>query len=208
MRFATKSFLGALACAGLIGSVQATELVGLAPFTGAAFGQQSDASGPPVVQSFVAPAGAVLQAIRWWGFHGPNSLGPSSDNFVVLLDGVSQVGSLSVSTTANFDEYTLDIADALLTATTLSIFNDSSDVEWFWQSSSAIGNPNAPDATNVAYSLIGTFEANNVAEPAIPGLVIAAFMALTMLRRREKAGIAPRGSTFSAAPDRTLDGSC
>lgn len=171
----------------LTGGAMATEIVGRAAYGDESFGQQSDAStGTPYVQSFVAPSGTVLEAIRWWGFHGADSLGPSFDNFVVTLDGVPQTGVLSVaSASAFFDEYTLDIPDALLTASTLSITNDSGDVEWFWQSASAVGNAHAPDAAAVAFSLIGHRDEFAVDEPAIASMVGLGLAVLTLAGRRK-----------------------
>lgn len=163
MRIVMKSLLGLLVGTILAGGAVAVELVGRRQFAESAFGQQSDASVPDYTQSFVAPEGSVLEAIRWWGFHGPNSLGSSFDSFVVGLGGVAQTGALSVTRASPFfDEYTLDVTDAALTASTLSIFNDSGDVEWFWQSATAIGNPSAPDAIAVAFSLIGRSSAVRV----------------------------------------------
>ena len=187
MSIVMKSLFGLLVGTALAGAAVAAELVGRAPFEDSAFGQQSDAAGPAYTQSFVAPGGTVLEAIRWWGFHGPNSLGSSFDNFVVMLDGVAQVGSLSVASISPFfDEYTLDVSDAALTATSLSILNDSGDVEWFWQSAEAIGNPNAPDATDIAFSLIGRSGPSTVDEPAVPALILAALAAVVTTRARRR----------------------
>ena len=148
----TMKFLSALCCTvALFGAADATVISARAPYAGAASGQQSDAAAPAYIQSFSAPADAVLEAIRWWGFHGDNSSGAAFDHFVVTLDGVAQSGTLSIVPGSFFDEYTLDIDDALLTATTLSVANDSLDVEWFWQSAIALlpGDAGAPDPADV-----------------------------------------------------------
>lgn len=182
-----KAMLGAALGAALAASAVAAEIVGQAPYAGGSFGQQSDASGPGYEQAFVSSAGAVLEAIRWWGFHGPNSMGPGFDNFVVLLDGIAQSGRLSIAAASpDFDEYTLDVADALLAAATLSIINDSGDVEWFWQSSQAVGNPNGPDASRVAFSLIGRQGSATIDEPPI-GALIAGALGVALLVRRSRA---------------------
>lgn len=171
----------------LAASPQAAELVGLAPYDVAPSGQQADVATGAYAQGFTAPAGAVLEAIRWWGFHSANSQGSTFDNLVVLLDGVVQVGTLSVTAvSAHYDEYTLDITDAPLLASSLSLINDSLDVEWFWQSAVALGG--GPDALNVAFSLLGSIDDTAVPEPTSGALMLAALAATLMARcgRRQR----------------------
>ena len=182
----------------LASTSSAAELVGSPALAGQSFGQQSDASTMPAYsQAFVAPLGAVVEAIRWWGFHGQNSMGAGFDNFVVLLDGVVQTGALTVTSSSPFfDEYTLDIPDAALTASTLSVINDSLDVEWFWQSAPAVGNPAAPDAEAVSFSLIGHIDAFEVPAPPSHHVAFAALVALAICRGRYS-GKRPNGPTFS-----------
>ena len=76
-----------------------------------------------------------------------------------------------------YDAYTLDIADAALTASSLSIANDSSDVAWYWQSAEAVGNAGAPSADTVAFRLTG----HAGAMPAVPEPRSAWLMALGVL---------------------------
>lgn len=185
MKIAMKPLLGMLVGAVMAAGVMADQLVGATPFSGSAFGQQSDGNSAPYAQAFVAPSGTVLDAIRWWGFHTDNSMGSAFDNFVVTIDGVAQAGTLSVlSGATGFDEYTLDIVDVALTGSMLGIVNDSTDVEWFWQSSTAVGNAGAPDAAGVAFSLIGRQATFNVDEPASVGLALAALTMLGAAQRR------------------------
>lgn len=152
-----------------IGAVQSAELAGLAPFTATSFGQQSDANAlPAYTQSFVAQPGAMLESITWWGYHGANSLGPAFDSFVVLLDGLLQTGSIDIDdSNPNFSKYTLTVSPVTLSATTLSVLNDSPDVEWFWQSAASVGGAHA---TEVAYKLEG--RAMTIPEPTALLLVL------------------------------------
>ena len=164
------------------------EVVGNAPFSTTSWGQQSDASTlPAYTQAFTAPANTTVEAIRWWGFHGVDSLGADYDNFVVMLGSEMQTGALTVVQVAGgYYEYPLDIADTLLSASTLSIVNDSSDVEWFWQSATATGNPGAADEFAVAFSLLGYVgdrPGQNVPEPTTYLLVLLAMGLLVASRR-------------------------
>jgi PEP-CTERM motif-containing protein len=166
----------AAVCAALGGAVHAAELSGLAPVDVMAFGQQSDAGSGAYSQAFTVPAGSVLEAVRWYGFHGANSLGAAFDNFAVTIGGVQQTGALTVNPISQFfDEYTLDVPDAAFASGSLEIVNDSFDVEWFWQSAAAVGNPSAPDAAAVAFSLIGRVGpvVASVPEPSTLSLLLA-----------------------------------
>lgn len=193
-RVLTRLMMGLAFSAALASATWAAELAGNGPFADFSSGQQSDASGPAYSQTFTAPKDAVLESIRWWGFHGVNSLGSAFDNFVVKLDGVVQTGVLSItSTSAFFDEFTLDVLDAALTASTFTITNDSGDVEWFWQSAPAVGNPASPSADEVAFSLIGHIEHLTVPEPATSTVALIALAGMMVARRRPSA----RGTNLS-----------
>lgn len=173
--FLASAVFGRMAWAG--------NVVDVAVLQGQSFGQQSDASlGLAYSQSFYAPSGTILHGIRWWGFHGSDSLGGSYDNFVVSLGSKVQTGVLTVKHLAFFEEYTLTFENTELKASTLSIFNDSSDVEWYWQSAAAEGNPSAPDANAVAFSLISA-----VPEPStLPFIVVGMAFLFFVVNRNLK----------------------
>jgi hypothetical protein len=171
----------------MAGSAAASgELAGRAPFLGAPAGQQSDVSTPPYTQTFAAlAADTLVETIRWWGFHGVDSGGAGFDQFVVTLGGVVQTGVLTVEAEGPLSRYTLDIPDALIAASSLSIVNASPDVEWYWQSAIAEGNPLAPSADTVAFSLTGTVGV--IDEPATRLLFLAAGAGWCLRRWRASA---------------------
>ena len=178
---------------GLAGGALADVLGGNSPFLGASSGHQSDANSAIYFQAFTAPGNATLDAIRWWGFHGLDSGGAGYDNFVVSLGGIVQTGTLSsgiIDKSLGLFEYTLDIEDIALTASTLSIVNDSFDVEWYWQSTLAQGNADAPDASAVAFSLIGQLNGQTpsspIPEPGSLSLLLLAVAALGLGKARRE----------------------
>jgi len=188
MNAINKTLVALLLTAGLAGQALADTLAGNSPYAQESFGQQADAGSGSYVQTFATPTDTVLEAIQWWGFHGGSSGGAGFDSFVVTLDGVVQSGALtSVAVTAAngsylYDIYTLDVADTKLTASTLGIVNDSSDVEWYWQSAAAIGNPGQASATEVAFGLLGQVAA--VPEPGSLTLMLLGLAGLAGLRAR------------------------
>lgn len=195
----TKIVAGLVLAAGFSGAAMADLIVGNALYEAAKYGQQTDGNTSALIQTFTAPADRIVESITWWGFHGLDSNGASFDNFVVKLGDVIQTGALTVThvfhecggglatCSFSFDEYTLDITDAILSAATLSIINDSTDVEWYWQSATAAGNANSPDDNKLAFSLNGHINqppANDVPEPATISLMLLALGGLFVRNRR------------------------
>lgn len=155
------------------------------PFLAAQSGQQSDAStAPAYVQSFSLSANSVIDSIDWWGYHGADSGGAGYDHFVVTLDGVAQAGTLSESgDSAGLTHYSLALKTGqTYAAGSLGIINDSQDVEWYWQSTGAQGNPNAADGSQVAYALSG-HAAPAVPEPGMPLMLAGGLMVIAIARR-------------------------
>ena len=186
MKTTTRLLAALVLSIGLAGGALADVLAGNAPFLGASSGQQSDANSATYSQAFVAPANSTFEAIRWWGFHSANSMGSAYDNFVVSLDGIAQAGTLSVVDGATSNEYTLNIGHVAGAFSQLSIVNNSFDVEWFWQSAAAQGNSAAPDASAVAFSLVGGV--TPVPEPHTAAMLLAGLAALGLGKaRRTKA---------------------
>lgn len=166
----------------------ADSLAGNSPFAAVASGQQSDASAEPAFsQTISLPSKALVDSITWWGFHGSNSGGSAYDDFVVTLDGAPVIGSLVVDNTNQlFSQYTLSFAPTLSSATSLSVANNSLDVEWFWQSATALGG--GPDAFNVAYRIDGAVQ-QPIPEPSSILLAVAglAFVLVRQSAKRHKA---------------------
>lgn len=170
-----------LLCTLLSVSSQADVLFEQSPYSVALDGIQSDASTPPAYQQVIPTlAGSTLDKIVWWGFHGSNSAGSSADSFEVFLGGNLVTGSLSsaqYSGVPGLTEYVLDITDTSLTATTIDIWNNSDDVEWYWQTVSQ------SDLT--AFRLEGTRASQPIPEPGVLGLFGIAALVLSLARRRQ-----------------------
>ena len=164
----------------------AVELAGNAPYVVTSFGQQSDASASPgYTQAFGVAPGSLANALAWWGYHGVNSLGAAYDNFAVFINGASITGSLSsANETPDVTRYTLTFTPRSVTSGSLSVVNDSLDVEWYWQSAAANGGA-APHATSVSFSLLGT---TAPVPEASPGAMIAlGLMGLLFVGSRRRA---------------------
>ena len=182
MTFQLRPLIVSVACLLTSGSALADVLYQQLP-TDPAQNQWSDAAtGSPYLQAIPALAGATLDKIVWWGFHGPLSMGESADVLEVLLNGTAVAGSLTKEadlTYAGLTRYTLDIADIALTATEIGVWNTSLDVEWIW--SGAPGNDTAGNPAT-AFRLEGT-RATSVPEPTTLALLGLAGAALLRTRR-------------------------
>lgn len=144
-------------------------------------GIQSDASTGTYLQSFVVAPDATLDMIEWYGYHLPGGLGPGSDAFTVLLNGVDVTASaLSLNSSVlyssggvDFYRYTLNVTDIPLSSGTLELMNGP-DTQWAWQFSDAI-------AETTAFTLLGPAAA--VPEPAGAALALLALLGLAQSSR-------------------------
>ena len=150
-------------------------------------GEQADNSTGTYPQVFPAQAGATLDKITWWGGHMETPTQGWMNAFEVYLGSTPLSGSLTSAdggVEKTVYQYTLDIVDVVLAATdtTLSLWNNSEDVQWAWQYSTA------GDVTNglTAFRLEGTpATPQNVPEPGVLGLFGCAAILLSLARRRK-----------------------
>ncbi len=191
MRSPIKS-LAAIALSACAGASSAAVLAGFSPYGVALNGAEADPSATAYTQAFTAPSGATLDKIVWWGYRlNPTTPGgPYADDFTVQLGAVTQTGTLTTaveSVISNVDlvRYTLDVTDALLTATALTIVSNGLDFEWYWQSTDATVYPNAD--FRVAYNLLGTVPTATTPEPGSLALVALAGLALLAAQRQRAA---------------------
>jgi hypothetical protein len=184
--------IAAIALCACAGASSAAVLAGFSPYGVALNGAEADPSATAYTQAFSAPSGATLDKIVWWGYrlNATSPGGPYADDFTVQLGAVTQTGSLttaveSVISTVDLVRYTLDVTDALLTATSLSIVSNGLDFEWYWQATdaSAFGNPDF----RVAFNLLGTLPTSTTPEPGSLALVALAGLALLAAQRKRAA---------------------
>lgn len=140
------------------------------------YGVQADASTGAFSQSF-ALGGAIVERVTWWGFHGVNSMGPDADLFEVYLDGALMQGTLTTLQEGALTKHVLELTTAALNPVELSVWNNSVDVEWFWQSIAA-GND-----TMTAFTLDGVLPVAEVAEAGMIPLVALALLSCVAVRR-------------------------
>ena len=99
---------------------------------------------PLLFQSIPSLGNVTLEKIVWWGYrnpaYDPNPYPGTVESFEVYLDGSVMAGNLTLDFGSNLPNtsrplvrYTLDVADAPLTATEIALANMNDDVSWFWQ---------------------------------------------------------------------------
>lgn len=190
MGLSKKSLYSLAAVAAICTSAHADVLYSQFPSSPGQNGIQVDAATGSYMQSIPSLAGATLDKIVWWGYHGSNSQGSGSDNFSVLLGSVAVTGSLltSVEPSNQFiTKYVLDIADQAVNFSTFTLINDSSDVEWFWQiAADQTGVADPENEPKVAFQLEGVrTPVNQVPEPGMLGLLGLAALAVARAARKQ-----------------------
>jgi len=183
------SSIALTACLLASGGAFADVLYEQAP-TADATGFSANLSGDPLLTQTIPSLGsATLDKINWWGYRDPvNDPFPAEvESFEVYLNGSVVAGVLSSSvvgslpnTNRSLLKYTLDVADAPLTATEIGVMNVNDFVGWFWQGSGA-----DPATTGlVAFSLEGTRNGGVVPEPGMLAMLGLAGLALRAASRK------------------------
>ena len=146
---------------------------------------------PLLFQSIPSLGNVSLEKIVWWGYrnpaYDPNPYPGTEESFEVYLDGSVVAGNLTLDFGSNLPNtsrplvrYTLDVADAPLTATEIALANMNDDVSWFWQGAGT----DAAGAPLVAFSLEGTRNGGVVPEPGTLALLGLAGLAARAASRK------------------------
>ena len=150
---------------------------------------------PLLFQSIPSLGNVTLEKIVWWGYrnpaYDPNPYPGTVESFEVYLDGSVVAGNLTLDFGSNLPNtsrplvrYTLDVADAPLTATEIALANMNDDVSWFWQGAGL----DAAGAPLLAFSLEGTRNGGVVPEPGMLALLGLAGLALQAASRKRVRG--------------------
>ena len=146
---------------------------------------------PLLFQSIPSLGNVTLEKIVWWGYrnpaYDPNPYPGTVESFEVYLDGSVVAGNLTLDFGSNLPNtsrplvrYTLDVADAPLTATEIALANMNDDVSWFWQGAGL----DAAGAPLLAFSLEGTRNGGVVPEPGMLALLGLAGLAVRAASRK------------------------
>jgi len=146
---------------------------------------------PLLFQSVPSLGNVTLEKIVWWGYrnpaYDPNPYPGTVESFEVYLDGSVVAGNLTLDFGSNLPNtsrplvrYTLDVADAPLTATEIALANMNDDVSWFWQGAGL----DAAGAPLLAFSLEGTRNGGVVPEPGTLALLGLAGLAARAASRK------------------------
>lgn len=146
---------------------------------------------PLLFQSIPSLGNVTLEKIVWWGYrnpaYDPNPYPGTVESFEVYLDGSVVAGNLTLDFGSNLPNtsrplvrYTLDVADAPLTATEIALANMNDDVSWFWQGAGL----DAAGAPLLAFSLEGTRNGGVVPEPGMLALLGLAGLAVRATSRK------------------------
>lgn len=171
----------AVGCAMLAGHASAALLWNNPPNILVLDGQQADTSSTSYEETISISGPATITKLTFWGFYSDGS-DLATDNFILNGLNLSSSGLFTRSDTLidveGVDLYSYELALSGSNSVafsggpfTLSLINDSVDLEWFWQGTS---NPQAPGAR--ALSIEGTRDVQAVPEPgtlALFGLALA-----------------------------------
>lgn len=181
--FGLKStLLGLVLAASALCSAAASATILLEQPPSATFnGMQTDAStGMPLSETFSLTGPVLIEKISWWGYDLGGIPGAVND-FVVDFAAVTQTGTITESPdVGGLTLYQMTLGSGFAFGggtTTLSLINNSFDVEWYWQGT---------DSQKQSLRLEGVRQGQPVPEPEILSLFGLALAGVAFVSRRSR----------------------